>query len=155
METVEPHRLLFVCTGNICRSPMAEGLARDYARRRAWAVEAWSGGVLGLMDRQASVNAVKVMDELGIDISGHRSGGVELDDMIRADYVLVMELAHATELRSRFPDLEQRVMLLGSFGGLVDIPDPIGGWRWRYRRARNQIKTCVESFMDQLPARPL
>ena len=75
MSEPRPHRLLFVCTANICRSPMAEGLARDYARRRQWPVEVRSGGVMGLIGKPAASNAVAVMREIGIDISNHQSGG--------------------------------------------------------------------------------
>jgi len=150
----EPYRLLFVCTGNICRSPMAAGLARAYAAQRGWAVEVGSAGMLDLKGRPAEPNAIRVMEEIGIDLRAHQARGVTSELVTWADYVLAMELGHCTELRRRYPELEDRVMLLGSFGGIMEIADPMGGWRWRFRRTRDEIKTCVESFMDQLPPRP-
>lgn len=151
MSEVRPHRLLFVCTANICRSPMAEGLARSYAAARGWPVEVRSGGILGLIDKPAAANAVHVMREKGIDISTHRSGGID-DELIEwADYILVMELRHQSKLHERHPQCEGRVMLLGPFGGLHEVSDPVGGWKRKFRKSRDTINKCVIGFMDRLP----
>ena len=151
---IDPYRLLFVCTGNICRSPMAAALARAYATKRGWAVEVASAGVLDLKGRPAEPNAIRVMEEIGIDLRTHQARGVN-EELVRwADYILAMELAHCTELRRRYPEIEDRVLLLGSFGGSLEIADPMGGWRWRFRRTRDEIRHCVEGFLDQLPTRP-
>ncbi|MCB9741881.1 MAG: low molecular weight phosphotyrosine protein phosphatase [Alphaproteobacteria bacterium] len=147
-----PTRLLMVCTGNICRSPMAEGLARHYAAQRGRALEVASASVLGLDGQPAHKLAVKVMKELGIDISAHRAQPVTPELVEEADYILVMELAHAAELRDRYPEADDRILLLGTFGGKMELEDPIHGWRWRFRRSRDDIRRCVESFIDQLPA---
>ena len=154
MSESRPHRLLFVCTANICRSPMAEGLARDYARRRGWPVEVRSGGIMGLMDKPAAANAVAVMKEIGVDISMHRSGGIDDELLEWADYVLVMELRHQSVLHERHPQCEGRVMMLGPFGGIHEVADPVGGWKWRFRKSRDSLKTCTEAFMDRLPPPP-
>lgn len=148
---LKPYRLTFVCTANICRSPMAAGFARAYGDRRGWPVQVRSGGIMGLIGHHADPLAIKVMNEVGVDISDHRSGGVDADLLAWSDYVLVMEMRHASTLRQRFPDGADKVLMLGNFGGLVEIPDPIGGWRWRFRKSRAQLHRCVEGFMDQLP----
>lgn len=153
MEQARPYHLLFVCTANICRSPMAEGLARAYARQRGWAVECQSGGIMGLVDKSAAKNAVRVLNEIDIDISQHRSSGVSAEMVEWADHILVMEIRHAIKLRERHDNLGTKVLQLGSFGGMVEVDDPVGGWRWRFRRSRDDIKRCVEAFMDNLPPR--
>lgn len=134
---------------------MAEVLARAYAQQRGWAVEAASAGVLNLVGRGADPTAIRVMGELGLDLSGHRSQGLTAELVSWADYILVMDLNHSAAVRERFPFADEKVLLLGSFGGSFEIADPLGGWRWRFRRTRDLIKTCVESFLDQLPPRPL
>ncbi|MGB0641048.1 MAG: low molecular weight protein arginine phosphatase [Myxococcota bacterium] len=149
---VTPLRLAFICTGNICRSPMAEVYAMAYGARRGWPVEARSGGVLGIMGKPADPLAVRVMNEIDIDLSGHRSGDVNAEMMDWAQYVLVMELHHASKLRERFPESEDKIMVLANFGGFMEIKDPIGGWRWKFRRCRDELKRCIESFMDGLPS---
>ena len=148
-----PH-ILFVCTANICRSPMAEGLGRAYAARRGWLIEFGSAGVMGLEGHPAEPRAVRVMAEIGIDISGHRSRGVTAELVEQADHILVMELHHQIRLHRAFPASEGKVLMLGTFGGVHEIPDPMGGWRWRFRRSRDLIRRCVEGFLDQLPPPP-
>ncbi|MCB9758250.1 MAG: low molecular weight phosphotyrosine protein phosphatase [Alphaproteobacteria bacterium] len=147
----DPLHLLMVCTGNICRSPMAERLAQDYARRRGRAIEVASGSVMGLDGHPAHKHAVAVLKELGLDLSDHRSQPITRALIDEADYVLVMEYAHAAALRERFPHADERILLLGHFGGRDEIADPLGSWRRRYRISRDEIKRCVEAFIDQLP----
>ncbi len=147
---LRPIRLLFLCTGNICRSPMAEGLARRYGQVRGQPVEARSASVMGLEGRPAAPNAVRVMTELDIDLTQHLAQPMTPDLLRWADWILVMELGHAQAVRDATPDVEDRVLLLGSFCGLLEIPDPLGGWAPRFRHVRDQIRACVENFMDRL-----
>ncbi|MBN1337194.1 MAG: low molecular weight protein arginine phosphatase [Deltaproteobacteria bacterium] len=148
-----PSRLLFLCTGNICRSPMAAALARRYAEATGREVEVRSASVMGLEGRPAAPHAVKVMEEIDLDLAGHRSQPMTPDLLRWADWILVMELGHAQAVRDMAPEVEDRVLLLGSFCGLLEIPDPLGGWASRYRRSRDQIRTCVERFVDRLRPR--
>ncbi len=152
----EPHRLLFVCTANICRSPMAEAFARAYADERGWALEAQSCGVNALPDNPAAPRSVRAMQEIGLDITAHRSRPVDAEMIAWASHVLVMEIRHATAVRERFPEADGKVMMLGTFGGVMEIEDPYGAWFMpRYRSCREELKRCVSVFMDRLPARPL
>ena len=68
--------------------------------------------------------------------------------------ILVMEMRHAKDIRERFPAADEKVQLLGTFGGLVEIGDPYGSWVFTYRKRRDEIRACVEAFMDRLPPRP-
>ena len=149
----DPYHLLFVCTANICRSPMAEGWAIAYAQTRGWTMEVRSGGVMGLIGKPAASNAIRVMKEKDVDISNHQSSAITQDVVDWADYILVMELNHAIKLRKRFPELGDQILMLGNFGGMIEVKDPIGGWRWKFRRSRDEIRRCVEAFMDSLPPR--
>ncbi|NOY26706.1 MAG: low molecular weight phosphotyrosine protein phosphatase [Oligoflexia bacterium] len=148
---MKSYHLAFVCTANICRSPMAEAWARHYGSERDWPIEVRSAGIMGLVGHPADPLAVKVMSEVDIDLSAHKSRGVDDEFMDWADHVLVMEMRHATILRQRFPESDGKVLMLGNFGGLVEVPDPIGGWRWRFRKSRDQLQRCVVNFIDQLP----
>ena len=130
---------------------MAEGMARHYALLRGWPVEVKSGGVLGIIDRPADPLAIRVMKEVGVDISAHRSGGIDSELVAWADHILVMELGHTMKLRERHPVVADKTLMLGNFGGIMEVQDPIGGWRWKFRRCREDLQRCVTGFMDQLP----
>jgi protein-tyrosine-phosphatase len=148
-----PTQLVFVCSGNICRSPMAEVMSEAIGDQLGLAVRARSGGTLGLLDRPAAANAVQVCREIGVDLSGHRSQGISDELLGWADHVLVMELAHATHLREHFPSVGDKVLLLGPFAGMPEIPDPVGGWPWRFRRTRTQLDTALRALFRRLGSR--
>jgi len=130
---------------------MAEAIARGLAVRTGRALETKSAGTLGLIDHPADPKAIAVCQELGLPLSQHRSQGVTEELIQWADFVLVMETRHAMELRSRYDDLENRLLLLGSYGGVMDISDPIGGWTFQFRSSRDLIARCVDGFLQRLP----
>lgn len=151
----EPHRLLFVCTANICRSPVAEEIARMYGEERGWAVEVRSAGVHALADQPAAPNMIRAARELGGDISRHRSSPLTEEHVRWADRILVMEIRHASAIREKFPGADEKVQLLGTFGGLMEIADPYGSWfYYKYRNCKDELVRCVHAFMDRLPPRP-
>ncbi|MFZ5481931.1 MAG: low molecular weight phosphatase family protein [Myxococcota bacterium] len=151
----DPHRLLFVCTANICRSPMADALARRYASERGWHVEVLSAGTHARPGDPAAANAVKAVREVGADLASHASQPMSEALVAWADRILVMEMRHASHIRETFAGADEKVQMLGTFGGLVEIDDPYGSWIFTYRRRRDEIRRCVENFMDRLPPRPL
>lgn len=155
MALYTPHRLLFVCTANICRSPMAEALANLSAEERGWWVQALSCGIEAIEGMPAAPNAVKVIREVGGDLNEHASQGVTTELVLWADRILCMELRHASWVREHFPEGDEKIQLLGTFGGLMNVPDPYGSWIFKFRSSRDQIRRCVDGFLDSLPPRPL
>ena len=151
LPTDRPVRLLFVCSGNLCRSPMAEGLARSYAADRGLPLEVRSAGTLGIVDQPAEANAIAVCDEIGVPLMDHRSQAVNPENTAWADLIAVMEVAHATHLRANFPTSHEKVVMLGSFGAVQEVADPIGGWRFQFRWSRDEIRRCVVALIDRLP----
>lgn len=144
-----PSRLLFVCSGNICRSPMAEGIALLQADRVGLPVDVQSAGTLGLEDRPADPKSVKVCREIGVDLRDFRSQGLSQGLVDWADTILVMELAHLHHLHGCYPGSGDKSFLLGHFDGSLEIPDPIGGWTFTFRRIRKRIESGVEAFLRQ------
>jgi protein-tyrosine-phosphatase len=133
---------------------MADALARRYADERGWRVQVLSAGTHAVAGEPAAPNSVKAVRELGADLSAHRSQPVTDELVAWADRILVMEMRHAQDVRERFPAADEKIQLLGTFGGLVEIADPYGSWIFTYRRRRDEIRACVEACMDRLPPRP-
>lgn len=138
--------ILFVCTANICRSPMAAGifdeLIQDRADGEEWRVE--SAGTWGLDGEEASLGSQTVMSEMGIDISGHRSRQVTSELLTPFDLILTMESGHKEALKVEFPEISDRVYMLSEMTHETeDIPDPIGGPITEYEATAQLIESYL------------
>ena len=145
-------RLLFVCTGNICRSPMAEGLMRSFASGRK-DVAIFSAGVSAPRGAPASQAAVEALAEEGVDLRSFRSQPVTEDLLEQSTHVFAMTRDHQRLLNLLYPEHGSKIRLLGEFtrsGG--DVLDPIGQGLHTYRRCRDIIKSALAqilTFVDQ------
>lgn len=148
-----PHHLLFICSGNICRSPLAEHIAASYADRTGVDVIARSAGTLGLTDRPAEPQMVKVGREIGLDLSGHVCQPITDVMCDWADRIFAMEYGHIAHLEEFHPPSRGKTELLGRHGGVDEISDPIGAWfSFRYRSSRKLIEKCVQAAIDKMPS---
>ena len=154
-------KILFVCTGNICRSPMAEGFFRELMKERG-EYEALSAGLAALDGQPPSAHAVTAMAELGLDISAQRSAQVTPELVDAVDYIFGVTFGHVENLVRCFPLAREKMFLLREFVEELpmerkDIADPIGGDLGVYQTCRNQIKQGVESiipFIEQQTTAP-
>lgn len=116
------NRILLVCVGNICRSPMAEGLFKQHATGRN-NVLIHSAGLGALVDNPADPEALTQMSQRGVDITRHRARQISLEIVRDSDVILVMEKQHQLHLHARFPVARGKVHLLGKWNER-EIPDP-------------------------------
>lgn len=145
-------KLLFVCSGNICRSPMAAEYFRHRAARSGLShVVVDSAGTLGLEGVPASAEAVRAMAELGVDLKGHRSKPLEAAAVQSSDLIIVMAHDHLEVLAVRYPGGTGRRMLLRSFEkgpgpdpNALDLEDPIGEPLEFYRQQARTIAGCAD-----------
>ncbi len=143
--------VLFICTGNICRSPMAEGIFRRAVRDRG-DFRVLSAGV-GAMDGQSpSHNSVRACREIGIDIGQQRSQMLTRDLVKEADYIFGMTHGHLETILLLYPQAADKTFLLREFDDTLDayekdISDPIGGALDVYVACRDQIEQGISTIL--------
>ncbi|HIV96154.1 MAG TPA: low molecular weight protein arginine phosphatase [Candidatus Agathobaculum stercoravium] len=139
-------KIIFICTGNTCRSPMAEGLFRAHGGEDKTGLTAASAGLFTQDGMPASQNAVAAAAELGADITAHRSRMLTPELARDARYLVCMTGAHYDRLCELFPDCADKVFTLLP----EDISDPFGGDLETYRRAAAEIDKGVRSIIERL-----
>ena len=146
------HRAIFVCSGNICRSPMAEKIFASELKKRGLKGASISMGTLGLQGRSASRNSVIACEEIGVDLSHHSSQGLGAGLLHHATQIFVMERQRRAAITALDPALGARVVLMGTLdpeGGGDEIDDPIGMAIEDYRVCRDRLKRAIDRFLDE------
>jgi RpiB/LacA/LacB family sugar-phosphate isomerase len=148
--------ILFICTGNVCRSPMAEGLFRRAVHGRG-EFRVLSAGLGAVNGQPPTPHSVTAMRELGIDISGQRSRQLTGDLVRQADFIFGMTHGHVDTIALMYPQAAEKTFLLREFDESLepyekDISDPIGSPYQIYAGCRDQIEQGIASvlrFMEQ------
>lgn len=152
--SVRPHPLvLFVCTGNVCRSPMAEALLRCHLPPDLpWRVA--SAGTCAFDGDEASTGTVEALAEEGIEFSAHLSQRLTSKLVQDAHLIVALTRSHRDDILDRFPAAARKVFLLKSFDPQAaddkDVPDPIGGDLSVYRRCRDSIASAIPGLIEFL-----
>jgi protein-tyrosine-phosphatase len=136
-------KIVFICTGNTCRSPMAEGLCRsELINRGLTGITVCSAGMAAETGSPPSQNAIIAMDEKGIDISSHRAVQATAELLDDADLIICMSDWQRQALSGRYRD---RVTVIPG-----EVPDPFGGDLDRYRACRDQLAEAIARIADKI-----
>jgi protein-tyrosine phosphatase len=139
-------RVLTVCVGNICRSPMAQAVLAHELSRHGRSARVESAGIGALVGEPADPIAQELMSERGLDIASHRARQLTLEIAAAHELILVMEAGHQKAIEAKFPSVRGRVHRLGRWGGF-DVPDPYRGTHADFERALSLIDRGVADLV--------
>jgi protein-tyrosine-phosphatase len=152
----DARKVLFVCTGNTCRSPMAEGIFRRATEGSDYEVS--SAGVAAQSGSSASRDTLNVLSDLNIGLEGFRSRMVDDEMLAEAEAVFCMTEGHLEMLEMMFPEQEEKYHLVCDFAEIegkvgADVPDPIGMGRPAYNSCANVLDEAIVGIIGFLDER--
>lgn len=149
-------KIMFVCTGNTCRSAMAEGLAKKIIKEKKLDIEVYSAGIFAMDGEHASYNSVAIMKEYDVDLALHTATSIENSEIEKMDLILCATKNHKAQLISKYSDEKEKIFTMKEYAGLdnngqdMDISDPWGYNMNTYRMCAAEISLCVDKIIEKL-----
>ena len=144
------HRILIVCVGNICRSPMAEVMLREYLGGDDSVIAVESAGLAALTGNPIDPLAERVLADHGLTGKGHLARQVTEEMISKADLVLAMQRRHLGAIHAIAPQARGKSFLVGKWEGDGEVPDPYGKTRPVFEDAYGQLDRMLHAWRMHL-----
>lgn len=147
---------MFICTGNICRSAMAEGMMKKIVKDKKIEADIYSCGIYAETGDYATYNAMEAVKEYGVDISEHRATNIRESQIEEMDLILCATVSHKQSVLYLYPKLKGKVYTMKEYAGVgengenLDIKDPWGYDENVYYCCALEIEECLEKIADKL-----
>lgn len=147
-------KIMFICTGNICRSAMAHKMLEKKAKEENKDIEVYSCGVFAEDGDVPTYEGIDVMREYGIDLSKHRATNIRNSNIKDMDVILCATTSHKNNVISMYPELKEKVYTMKEYAGYdkkdIDIKDPWGYGIATYRMCAAEIEDCINKYVEKL-----
>ncbi len=145
-------KIMFICTGNICRSAMAHKMLEKRAKEENKDVEVYSCGIYAQNGDIPTYEALTVMNDYGIDLSNHRATNIRNSNIKDMDVILCATTAHKNNVIAMYPELKDRVYTMKEYAGFpqndIDIKDPWGYGIEVYRKCAKELEDCINKILE-------
>ena len=148
--------IMFICTGNICRSAMAEWELKNKVEELKKDIKVYSCGVYAENGQAATNEAIKAMEEYGVDLKKHKSTNIKNSKINDMDLILCATFSHKINVIYMYPDLKQKIYTLKEYveyskdESNLDIKDPYGFDIETYRNCAKEIIECINLLIGRI-----
>lgn len=147
-------KIMFICTGNICRSAMAHAMFTKLIKEKNKKIEVYSCGIYAENGDTSTYEAIETMRECGIDLKNHRATNIRNSNIKDMDVILCATTSHKNNVISMYPELKEKTFTMKEYAGYsqndLDIKDPWGYGIDVYKKCAKEIKECLNKIIEKL-----
>ncbi|MBR1802719.1 MAG: low molecular weight protein arginine phosphatase [Clostridia bacterium] len=149
-------KIMFICTGNICRSAMAEAMMKKMAKDNQKNIEVYSCGISADDGDIPTQHAIDTMEQYGIDLKKHRATHIRYSNIEEMDLILCATTSHKMSVLRLYPQLEGKVFTIKEYAGLkdevngIDIKDPWGYDFKTYQECAKEIEESLKRIVEKI-----
>lgn len=152
-------KIMFICTGNICRSAMAEGMMKKLVKEENIDAEIFSCGIYAETGDYATYNAIEAVKDYEVDITSHRATNIRVSKIKEMDLILCATVSHKQSVLYLYPELKEKVYTMKEYADIckdgqdLDIKDPWGYDLNVYNHCASEIKECLDKTVEKIKAK--